>query len=945
MPRAIGVHDLHVLHASILQSQAKRQDVFSVEAAVQELIPLLEDTGRAAHKAIYFDGWDGLAASAVVRAIAERPPPSLTKKFDRIIHVDCSRWKSRRALQRTIAEELKLPRAVMAAFDRQDEDDFSKVDESSRAEIEDVTREIYQTVRDLCCLVIFHNGSNDKIDFADFGFLQSNWFSPYTVLWTFRGRLRLNPEIKEKVDSSHLLIYRPLDWGFDGDTAQLILEEAAEVVNYIQHNKQGINTEIAAKCISYLLWFNMKGEGGAINYDWATHASNYWVCDGIIEEGQFDEPWEASAILHEQIQIAECSSHKSFFLAPKNVLYIPLPPEMFQHSERLRVLKLSRCNFSFYSPPFHCCHSLRFFGLENCKDQQQEEEDRQGRPAFDFFKSLWVLDISHTDWDFDLSQDIIEHMAANIRELRVIEPTYPWEAMQVPGLKRLLLLGCKCKFLDVCGNRGIQVLSNLSVASSLKTLILDGFVGLQQIDPEKLPQSSLEFFSLTVGLGKDGNNNARISHISLAGCARLTNFRLCGSFPKLEVDLAHTAIKVLDLTVVADVQSLKAIFLVGCEQLRSIVRPDNGMEQLELLCIDTRVGEPVTVRNVSLVSLEQEKYFHAFVSCDDMSSLQLLVVNICLSSSTIKDDIRKSNEETTSTAGWQIPKASCTYTDVATGNTLSSHDHNKNSAAQLEPLACHLEIGEGIIRGAESQSMQGIKAVTFVINNVQSMHVHDNSSITTVIPEHTRSLEEQKICWTALSWCHVERCPRLDTIFTTNYDIVCFDELKTFSAAHLLTARSCPRLKFVLPLSWFYTWSSLETLHIVCCGDLSQVFPVEAEFLNQIATEHQNGMLEFPMLKDLYLHHLSSLRQICEAKMFAPKLETVRLRGCWGLRRLPATDRRRQDGPRRVVVDCEKDWWDNLEWDGLDVGHDPSLYAPQHSAYYKKRHLRGTVLR
>ncbi|WVZ83880.1 hypothetical protein U9M48_030976 [Paspalum notatum var. saurae] len=126
----------------------------------------------------------------------------------------------------------------------------------------------------------------------------------------------------------------------------------------------------------------------------------------------------------------------------------------------------------------------------------------------------------------------------------------------------------------------------------------------------------------------------------------------------------------------------------------------------------------------------------------------------------------------------------------------------------------------------------------------------------------------------------------MDTVFVANYDrYYLFDQLETFWATDLLKARSiwsrgrayrakdlvsfaklqliqlyyCPRLQFVLPLSWMITLSSLETLHIVCCGDLRQVFPVEAKFLNQIATEHQNGMLEFPMLKDLYLDQLSSL--------------------------------------------------------------------------------------
>jgi hypothetical protein len=144
--------------------------VYSVKEAVEKIIPYLEDTGRSAHKPIYFDGWDGLAASAVLRAIAEDPPPSLRNKFDRIIHIDCSRWKSRRALQRLIADELKLPQSVMVAFDREDdEDDYSGVDEGSRDEIGEVGRVIAGSLSQHRCLVVFHNGSADMVDLVDFG--------------------------------------------------------------------------------------------------------------------------------------------------------------------------------------------------------------------------------------------------------------------------------------------------------------------------------------------------------------------------------------------------------------------------------------------------------------------------------------------------------------------------------------------------------------------------------------------------------------------------------------------------------------------------------------------------------------------------------------------------------------------------------------------------------
>ncbi|KAM3372985.1 hypothetical protein ACQJBY_019754 [Aegilops geniculata] len=77
--------------------------------------------------------------------------------------------------------------------------------------------------------------------------------------------------------------------------------------------------------------------------------------------------------------------------------------------------------------------------------------------------------------------------------------------------------------------------------------------------------------------------------------------------------------------------------------------------------------------------------------------------------------------------------------------------------------------------------------------------------------------------------------------------------------------------------------------------------------------------------------------------MSAPNLETIKVRGCWGLSRLPAVS---GSTSKRPKVDCERDWWDNLKWDGLELNHDPSLYEPSHSRYYKKAHLpRVTVLR
>jgi len=137
------------------------------------------------------------------------------------------------------------------------------------------------------------------------------------------------------------------------------------------------------------------------------------------------------------------------------------------------------------------------------------------------------------------------------------------------------------------------------------------------------------------------------------------------------------------------------------------------------------------------------------------------------------------------------------------------------------------------------------------------------------------------------------------------------------------------------------SFPSLETLHIVHCGELRHVF-----VRGDADEKHRHTSVEFPKLTTIHLHDLPALQQICEAaEMLAPALETIRIRGCWSLRRLPAL-KGRKPSMRRPIVEIEKDVWDALEWDGVDAGHHPSLYeAPVHSRYYKRRVLRTTVLR
>ncbi|XBI86935.1 hypothetical protein VPH35_025081 [Triticum aestivum] len=541
----------------------------------------------------------------------------------------------------------------------------------------------------------------------------------------------------------------------------------------------------------------------------------------------------------------------------------------------------------------------------------------------------------------------------------------PWQT----GEKDEFTDTVKMVFLDLSGNTTLQVLPSLSKATSFKTLVLDGCVGLEHLGPEALPPLLIESFSLDVELH---SKEANISCISMAGCERLSDFKLRGSLPKLEeLDLSGTRVKTLDLTTqVVQVPCLQRVMLLGCEQLCAVLWPEEGMPQLSLLCIDTQ-GEEIRRIPPKFDKLKKG-HCQAYIAIMDMKFIQLLVLtssnmfwnmnidtfnlNLCISASgQWHNEKNMDSDNSGGKLGPALAKPLMSnsshnpYIDAGIDNITIDHDYNR--ASQFQSSTYHVEIGDGISNTCVD-SIQGMQAIIFAMNKAKSLFVHDNSSITTVIPEYMMSIENKKLLWLELESCHVVRCPEMHTIFNTIHGYIRFTELVNFWAAdlrmiHCIWSKeqtlnveddrsfaklqsiylfSCPRLTFVLVMSMLYTFTSLETLHIALCGDLRQVFLVEPEIMTRIATNHK-GLLLF------------KLQHICEAKMFAPKLETIRVRGCWGLRRLPAVGR---DG--HPVVDCEKDWWEKLEWDGLEAGHDPSLFEPRHSAYYKKPLPRGSVL-
>ncbi|KAM3372975.1 hypothetical protein ACQJBY_019745 [Aegilops geniculata] len=1005
----------------------------NIDAAAGEIIGALDDTSKG--NVIYFKGWEGFGASAVLNLVAQRLKSSTRlNKFDKVIHVDCSVWKSMRALQKAVAEELELPQSAMAIFDRcEEDDDFSGIDEGSRGVIADIRMEIFRKLYNSRFVVVFHNGSSRYVDLYECGVPVISLLGN-KVLWTWHGRFRIGIRLqdgeKEKMKSeTDIRLYASPECE-DEEFRDLLHEEALEVAKcagIIQPDD--MSHKIVMECLIYRALIAM---------DLKTHAPKYWICNGIIQGQDNTSAWEIGNSLQRNmsldcaVQFDENTAHllqvsndllvnrwnfttheellkdntrvlpsqvTSLILfadePPRNTTSI-LPVGMFQHSQssKLRVLHLSHCTFSFASPPFAHCVQLRLLHLDHCTNITDDEEHPSHSENILCFQKLWVLDLRYTDWYWLLSEKM-KSLMADLRELNVEGVKHGSISDLCGGRPSLVILRVTTNLVPM-ENEDTNNQAQFPSMSSTNNLTTSSFIN-------DVLQPWLESFSFI----NKAATTAKISSLSFRGCSRLKSILLRGNLQSLEeLNLSGTAVKTLDVTEV-EVPKLKRLILLNCEELSAILwPPPNRMAQVfEVLHINTvrsalpsqanskeKTNEASSAKGLSSilpVDATQPDIFscNCYISVRDARLLRSFATFKELRQAFIYMEINSSPASKVDVDDSEVDKGSRSLRQP--GHYLYAKDvvfegHLEAGAGKEGTIRwiwdcpprptpsakywyVHVQAEQEMKGGSlrqEHSRMEGTStsatiAPSFVCENARMLHVHDSSSIT-CIPY------PQGSTWYCLLWCRVERCPNLCSVFATPPEIggwTRFFDLTTFWGSQLpkacyvwnwstvsqpcgqsfeylkfLHLDYCPRLIHVLPLSeHMTTLHRLETVEIVCCGDLREVFPLDPK------RQVQQEIIQFPNLIRIHLHELPMLQHICGSRMSAPNLETIKIRGCWSLRRLPAVSR---STTKRPKVDCEKDWWDNLEWDGVEANHDPSLYEPNHSRYYKKAHLpRGTVLR
>jgi hypothetical protein len=406
-------------------------------------------------------------------------------------------------MQREIIRELKLDHAVMTILDKQDEeDDFKGIDESSRNEMDSVSRVIYQTLSDSKFVMFFLNGSDNEIDVGLFGIPQFATYRDNIMLWTFtRSSLTTHQHNKKVGELRYTHVYWELlrirlllPFG-TSELCGLVHQHAATIVDH-GLGMQDINPTMIAECFLYglFLCYNFHV---ATKLDWLSHACNYWICDPIIKG---DRARDISNTVHGEI-IWECDASLIDWVLKNNMQYIKPPflvvkdddvykegpyrwisittrnmeisgfktipattsslflaferfnhssilsNGLFENSSNLGVLVLCSCTFNFASPPFLRCQSLRFLGLNHCTTSKIGEEENHNHTEWAWLYNLLVLDLRYTGWDEILSEEKISLMK-NIAELN-IEGVRCWQYTtqlkgRLPNLQRLRIIRPTC---------------------------------------------------------------------------------------------------------------------------------------------------------------------------------------------------------------------------------------------------------------------------------------------------------------------------------------------------------------------------------------------------------------------------------------------------------------------------------------------------------------------
>ncbi|RCV32270.1 hypothetical protein SETIT_6G245400v2 [Setaria italica] len=261
---------------------------------------------------------------------------------------------------------------------------------------------------------------------------------------------------------------------------------------------------------------------------------------------------------------------------------------------------------------------------------------------------------------------------------------------------------------------------------------------------------------------------------------------------------------------------------------------------------------------------------------------------------------------------------------------------------KLEPRRRHVEIS------AMNQHPNGLR----ILPVTNSLFITDDASI--------RCINDLNCNLMSLEVCQLQHCHKMTVVFRMESDrtgpLVYDDEagystaISVFPALKILQASNLNNLVCFLETSalayledrgtsWTLKLKLLTRIHLEHCPRLEKIFPSRLSlpaletlvilFCPSLKTIfYRDGVVaprQLPNIESIYLQELPQLQHIHEEAMLrfaTPNLETLFVRGCRSLRRLPFL---KEHPKSKVKVSGERDWWDRLQ-----------LSLPEQGNYYQQ---------
>ncbi|KAM3321216.1 hypothetical protein P3S67_008418 [Capsicum chacoense] len=139
----------------------------------------------------------------------------------------------------------------------------------------------------------------------------------------------------------------------------------------------------------------------------------------------------------------------------------------------------------------------------------------------------------------------------------------------------------------------------------------------------------------------------------------------------------------------------------------------------------------------------------------------------------------------------------------------------------------------------------------------------------------------------------------------------------TFSGLTELIIRGCNRMEKLFPRAILQDLKNLEVLYVLGCSEMEEIIGRE-EGEGSSQSSSTSTTADFPKLRQLILQGLFELKSICEGKLMCDSLEYMEFEDCPNLKRMPFYTPTTNEHPfpslREINVD-DKNWWERLEWE------------------------------